>query len=253
MGSEADIEEIAQQAADKVEIPENVSEFNNDKGYVSADLEGSEESGVPSPVNADTLGGYKLDDVISKAKPTEEENLALINRANASTVKFTEQTLSEAQQKVARENIGAEQLTEYELIANVTTTEEINTLNITVGNDGNAYALKKAIFEIMVPAAVNTKPFVLFVNHMYAFYSAKVVDTKNKQTFLCVDVVNGRLLATYYGCTGAVNSGQDDGGMLYYPVRFSSAADNIKHFQVYGVNSAVLPVGTTVTVWGVRA
>ena len=141
----------------------------------------------------------------------------------------------------------------YELIASVVTTEEINTLNITTGNDGNNYALKKAIFEIVVPAATATKPFVLFVNNMYALYSAKVVDTKNKQTFLCVDIVNGRLLATHYGCTGISNSGQDDGGMLYYPVRFSSAADNIYHFQVYGVNSAVLPVGTTVKIWGIKA
>ena len=86
---------------------EDIVDVVKNANFVYADLSDGEESGVPAPVNADTLGGYTLDDVINKAKPTEAENLALINRANASTVKFTAQTLTDAQKAVARGNIGA--------------------------------------------------------------------------------------------------------------------------------------------------
>lgn len=100
--------EIAEDVAKQMEGKGYVTETELEaKNYVSADLTDGEESGVPATVNADTLGGYTLNDVISKAKPTEAENLALIERANASTVKFTAQALTDEQQKQARANISA--------------------------------------------------------------------------------------------------------------------------------------------------
>ena len=163
---------------------------------------------------------------------------------------------SAIEQAVARERMGI--LGDYELIEEITVTEDLQKIERSYDLDGNAYAFRSILLISKFPETAegrnkitNYRVYVELNNNksIEAFYTYDL-NKYNNETYQLIQNQNGFYNAIFSECTS--NKGHLQG----YPAKVSSSfalSDYIESIRIETTLSANIYSGTVIKIYGVRA
>ena len=162
------------------------------------------------------------------------------------------------EQKAARERMGSEQ---WDLICDIELTEEAQRIIVENDINGNSFELEKIYFEQYVPVSDKTGSTGLHCNLLHSNPSTFYITISNGMSASVVRRAFGVAykLADSWFCFSVDGTNFDpSAGWATSSVRATNFPPKIEeHPNIYDIefsqyNGGILPVGTTLKVWGVR-
>ena len=259
-------------------VPAKVSAFDNDKGYLTEqNLSGYAKSEdiptKPSDIGAQPTGNYATKDAI----PTTLPNPHKLTFSGAVSAEYDG---SEAVEVVIPQGGGGGGEV-YELLATVTTTEDVEMVEITECDDGTPLLAKELLIRTYI-AAGTAKCNIWVGSTCYRWLKGAdgiFQDIKQCTWYDSVQHVNGIDTSTVDRWTKLIHHYKKDVGVMYEKWK-SFASTNMDVFEVYdglglrrlgstyyareegfdhvyvktnNVATALIPAGSKITVYGVRA
>jgi hypothetical protein len=146
---------------------------------------------------------------------------------------------------------------EWITIADITTTEEVTSINITMDKDGNQFGCKRVVYDISLPTDWGGSGFNLAFGCV-AFWEKGIYfgihETRNKQIYLEHEVVDGEAdIFTAYAQSSTSYIGNNNGGagVRTDTSRCGDIIDSC-HLSVRE-QSFGFPIGTQIKILGVKA
>lgn len=151
--------------------------------------------------------------------------------------------------------VGSSTSEKWELLADITTTEEVNYFYITADMSGNPFVCKKLVTKLTLPSALGSVQGIgisagqdFYSTPYWMFNLGGNYTQANAETW----IEEGKFLRGLYGISTTENFASTDGGMT---MRTNEA--NTKPYPAVRVGlqntDKKFPTGTNLKVWGVKA